>query len=82
MFNTIALECCGLIEVESDELNAFVAASNDLRLCSLRTSRTVHPGIIRAKKLGKIGFSFVFLNLRQELSLTKMTSFGPQGLTQ
>jgi hypothetical protein len=68
--------------VEGDEVNAFVAASNDLRLCSLRTSCTVNPGIFRAKKLGKMGFSLVFKNVSQELSLTKMTPFGPRGLTQ
>ena len=64
--------------MEGDEVNEFVAASNELRLCSLRSSRNIYPGILRPKILGKIDFSFVFKNIsHQELSLTKMTPFGP-----
>jgi hypothetical protein len=69
--------------VEGHEVNELIEASNRWILCSLAIFCPVHPGVFRAKKLEKIGFSFEFKNGEQTLSLTsKMTLFGPRGLTR
>jgi hypothetical protein len=78
---TVPLVYFGSIEVEGDRINELIEASNDWILCSLPMLCTTHPGIFRAKKLGKTGYSFMFKNLSQEPLLTKMTLFGPRGLT-
>ncbi len=68
--------------MKSDEVNELIDASKEGILSSLAMFCTIRPGIFRTEKLGKMGFSSVFKNLRQELSLTKMTPFGRRGLTQ
>ena len=69
--------------MKSDDVNVLIDASNEGISCSsLAMFCTICPGIFRAKKPGKVGFSFVSKNLRQEVSLAKMTPFIPRGLTQ
>lgn len=50
---TVALVCLGSIEVEGDQINDVIEASNDWSLCSLPMLCTTHPGIFREKNSEK-----------------------------
>ncbi len=56
---TIVLQCRGWIEAEGHEVNEFIEASDGWILCSLPILCTTHPGVIRVKKLKKIGYSYI-----------------------
>jgi hypothetical protein len=81
-FKTVVFVCFGSIKMKGDEVNDLIDAMNDWTLWSLAMLCTVHPGTFRAKKRGKVALSFVFKNLSEKLFVSKMTMFGPQGLTR